>query len=262
MVSSNVVLTGSYNYGLVALSVLVGMSASYVALDLGARITAAHGSVRWVWLAGGATALGVGIWSMHFTGMLAFNLPIPVAYHWPTVFLSLLAAILASAVVLFVATQKKMGPVQALIGSLIMGAGIVGMHFIGMAAMRLPATHHYSLPMVGLAVVIAVLASLVALVLTFDFREEIRGTTWAKFASAAGMGIAISAMHYSGMASASFMASAMLPALFHMNRGTKRLRILVADDHELVRRGIRGRTHLLRNPPRDLLAPMRLRLAR
>src|ERR1700674_4594427 len=215
MVSSGVVITGSYNYGLVALSVLICMSASYAAFDLGGRITAARGWARSGWLVGGATALGVGIWSTHFTGMLAFNLPVPVGYDWPTVFLSLLAAILASAVVLFVATRKKMGRMEALAGSVIMGAGIAGMHFIGMAAMRLPATCHYSLPLVGLAVVIAILASLAALLFSFDFREETKGTTWAKVASAAVMGVAISALHYTGMASASFKASAMPPDLSH-----------------------------------------------
>jgi len=215
MVSSNVVITGSYNYGLAALSVLISISASCAALDLGGRITAARGWVRSGWLVGGATSLGVGIWSMHFTGMLAFHLPVPVVYHWPTVLLSLLAAILASLVVLFVATREKMGLVKALAGSVIMAAGIAGMHFIGMAAMRLSATCHYSLPMVGFSLVIAVLASLGALVFTFDFREETRGTTWAIVTSAAGMGVAISAMHYTGMASASFMASAMPPDLSH-----------------------------------------------
>jgi NO-binding membrane sensor protein with MHYT domain len=116
VISSNVVMTGLCNYGMVALSVLIGMSASYAALDLGGRITAARGWVRSGWLVGGAAALGIGIWSMHFTGMLAFNLPVPAGYHLPTVFLSLLAAILASAVALFVATRKKMGLVQALTG--------------------------------------------------------------------------------------------------------------------------------------------------
>jgi PAS domain S-box-containing protein len=191
------------------------MCASYAALDLGGRITAARRGIRSIWLIGGATVLGVGIWSMHFTGMLAFGLPIPVAYHWPTVLLSLLAAVLASLVVLFVSTRQKMGHAQALAGSVIMGAGIAGMHFIGMAAMRLSATCRYSLPLVVLAVVIAVLASLTALVFTFDFREETRGTTWAKVTSAAGMGGAICAMHYTGMASVTFISSALPPVLSH-----------------------------------------------
>jgi len=215
MVSSSLVLTGSYNYGLAAVSVLISMCASYAALDLGARITAARRWARSSWLIGGATVLGGGIWSMHFTGMLAFCLPVSVAYHWPTVLLSLLAAILASMAVLFVSTRHKLGPAQALAGSVTMGAGIAGMHFIGMDAMRLSATCRYSPPLVALAVVIAVLASLVALVFTFDFRDETRKTSWTKVASAAGMGAAISAMHYTGMASAIFISSALPPVLTH-----------------------------------------------
>jgi diguanylate cyclase len=105
-----------YDYRLVALSLFVAISASYAARDLGARITAARGLVRSGWLVGGATALGVGIRSMRFTGMLAFILPDPGAYHWPTVCLSLVATILASIVLLFVAIRKKIGLVHALTG--------------------------------------------------------------------------------------------------------------------------------------------------
>src|SRR5713101_9830406 len=102
-------LMGSYNYALVALSVLIAMFASYAALHLAGRVTAAGGWTRAVWLLGGAGAMGTGIWSMHYIGMLAFILPIPVAYHWPTVLLSLLAAILASVVALGVVSRQKMG---------------------------------------------------------------------------------------------------------------------------------------------------------
>src|SRR5467141_2985572 len=101
-------LIGSYNYALVALSVLIAMFASYTALDLAGRVTAAGGWTRAVWLLGGACAMGTGIWSMHYMGMLAFVLPIPVAYHWPTVLLSLLAAILASVIALHVVSRQHM----------------------------------------------------------------------------------------------------------------------------------------------------------
>src|SRR5579872_4168790 len=87
-------ITGSYQYGLVALSVVIAVLASYAALDLAERVTAASGWARWVWLAGGATAMGFGIWSMHYIGMLAYRLPVPVGYDWPTVMVSLGAAIL------------------------------------------------------------------------------------------------------------------------------------------------------------------------
>src|SRR3984957_13112934 len=136
-------LIGSYNYQLVALSVVIAIFSSYAALDLASRITAAVGWTRSVWLLGGAIAMGTGIWSMHHIGMLAFVLPVPVAYHWPTVLLSLLAAILASAVALYVVSRQKMGAFPTFGGSALMGAGIAGMHYIGMAAMRLPAMCHF-----------------------------------------------------------------------------------------------------------------------
>src|SRR5216684_9234350 len=139
MISANSALSGSYDYGEVARSVLIAIAASYAALDLTGRVTAASGRVRLAWLSGGATAMGIGIWAMHFKGMLAFHLPVPVEYHWPTVLTSLLVAILASRVALYVASRQKMGPVQAVTGSVIMACGIAGMHYIGMAAMRLPA---------------------------------------------------------------------------------------------------------------------------
>ena len=81
-------LAGSYDYRLVALSVVIAICASYAALDLAGRVTAARGNSRMAWLVGGATAMGVGIWSMHYIGMLAFSLPIPVFYDWPMVLLS------------------------------------------------------------------------------------------------------------------------------------------------------------------------------
>jgi len=208
-------LAGFYNTGLVALSILIAISASYAALDSGGRVTAASGWMRPAWLAGGATAMGLGIWSTHFTGMLAFNLPVPVAYHWPTVVLSLLTAIFASAIALYVVSRKKMGRVQALSGSVLMGLAIGGMHYIGMAAMRLTAVCHYSLLLVAVSTLIAVIASLAALVLTFDSREDFRGTTPAKILSAVVMGAAISVMHYTGMMSASFSLSTVNPDMTH-----------------------------------------------
>src|SRR6201984_2919772 len=90
----------SHNYTLVALSVLIAMFASYAALDLAGRVTAAGGRIRAIWLLGGAGAMGTGIWSMHYIGMLACTLPVPVAYHWPTALMPLFTAILASPIVL------------------------------------------------------------------------------------------------------------------------------------------------------------------
>jgi PAS domain S-box-containing protein len=199
-------LIGSYNYALVALSVLIAMFASYAALDLASRVTAAGGWTRAVWLLGGAGAMGTGIWSMHYIGMLAFVLPVPVAYHWPTVLLSLLAAILASVIALSVVSRQEMGAFRAFIGSVLMGAGIASMHYIGMAAMRVSAMCQFNAILVVLSVVLAVVISLVALWITFHLRDE-NAIGWRKIAGASVMGAAIPVMHYTGMAAASFTHS-------------------------------------------------------
>src|SRR6266567_3454014 len=172
MISNHLVLGGSYDYRLVALSILIAVLASYAALDLAGRVTSARGGARLLWLNGGAIAMGIGIWSMHYIGMLAFRLPVPVQYDWPTVLLSLLAAILASGVALFVVSRQRMGVVRASLASILMGSAIAAMHYIGMAAMRLPAMCHYSPSLFTFSVVLAIVISFVALWLTFHFRGD------------------------------------------------------------------------------------------
>ena len=208
-------LAGSYDYRLVALSVLIAMLASYAALDLGGRVTASRGSLRFFWLMGGSAAMGMGIWSMHYIGMLAYTLPVTVFYDWPTVLLSLLAVVLASAVALFVVSQSKMGPLQIGTGGLLMGIGIAAMHYIGMQAMRLPAMHRYSFRLVALSVALAIVISLVALWLTFHLRTETKTMGWRKLASALLMGAAIPVIHYTGMAAVTFMPMAVDLDLTH-----------------------------------------------
>jgi PAS domain S-box-containing protein len=200
----NTTLTGVYDYRLVALSVLIAVLSSWAALDLGGRVTAARGWLRLLWLTGGSLAMGMGIWAMHYVGMLAFSLPVPVLYDWPTVLLSLIAADISSFIALFVVSRRSMGILSIAFGGLLMGAGISSMHYIGMDAMRLPAMCQWSVPLVTLSVVLAVVISWVGLWLTFHLREEIRSVGWRKVASAILMGLAIPIMHYTGMAAVSF----------------------------------------------------------
>jgi NO-binding membrane sensor protein with MHYT domain len=161
-----------YSPTLVILSILLAVLSAYAALDLAGRVFAARGRTRVLWLAGGAFVMGQGIWSMHYVGMLAFRLPVAVSYDWPTVLLSLIAAIFASSVALFVVSRNHMGVQSALLGSIVMGLAIAGMHYIGMAAMRLPADCVYSWPLVAASVVLAIFISLVALWLTFRLRDD------------------------------------------------------------------------------------------
>ncbi len=197
-------IVGSYHPGLVVLSVFIAILAAGAALDLAARVTQARGAVRLAWLSGGAFGMGLGIWSMHYIGMLAFTLPVEVLYDWPTVLLSLLAAVMASGISLWVASRQTMGWLQAAVGSLFMGSGIAAMHYIGMEAMRLPAMCHYSAGLVTLSYALAVGVAFIALRLTFSFREN---TGWSsrKLSTALLMGGAIPLVHYVGMAGVSFL---------------------------------------------------------
>jgi two-component system, sensor histidine kinase and response regulator len=204
MPSHTAMLVGSYDYRLVALSVTLAVLASYAALDLAGRVTAARASARVVWLAAGACAMGLGIWSMHYIGMLAYSLPVRVLYDWPTVLLSLFAAIVASGVALVVVSSNTLSIVRTGVGGVVMGLAIAAMHYIGMEAMRLPAMCNYSPAIVTLSVVLAILISLVALRLTFHLREEAAARGWRKLASACLMGAAIPVMHYTGMAAVTF----------------------------------------------------------
>jgi diguanylate cyclase (GGDEF)-like protein/PAS domain S-box-containing protein len=212
--NSMTLLNGSYDYRLVALSVVLAMVASYAALDLAGRVTSAHGRVRAIWLGSGAAAMGLGIWAMHYVGMLALAMPISISYHLPTVLFSLLAAISASAVALFVVSQPKMSVWQAVTGSVFMGSGIAAMHYIGMAAMRCSAVIVYDGRIVALSIGLAVAISFVALRLAFGLRDEQR-TSRRKIVCALIMGSAIPLMHYTGMWAATFRPTRSLPDLNH-----------------------------------------------
>jgi signal transduction histidine kinase len=209
------VIVGHYDYRLIILSVLIGVIGGYCTIELAERVTASRNLARLYWWIGGSIAMAIGTWSMHYTGMLAFRLPIPVQYDWPTTLLSYLASLFASLVGLFVVSRRKMNFTRAFIGSIFMGGGIVALHYTGMASMRTQAMHHYAPPLVALATITAIGFSMMSLWLMFFFREDILGRKLRKFGSALLLGAAISIMHYIGMASASFVSSDMLPDLSH-----------------------------------------------
>ena len=200
-------MTGSHDPIFVVLSLLIAMLASYAALDLAGRVRSAEGSTRYGWLAGGATVMGLGIWSMHFVAMLAFRLPTPIAYDVPRVLLSVGVAIGASLLALLVVSRPHLRPGPLVAGGVLMGVAIAGMHYIGMASMRVGAVLTYRQPMVLISIVIAILASIAALWLAFSFRSVVtlRGRL-LKSLSAVVMGGAIAGMHYSGMSAAQFLA--------------------------------------------------------
>ncbi|MHB1674111.1 MAG: putative bifunctional diguanylate cyclase/phosphodiesterase [Acidobacteriaceae bacterium] len=197
-------LIGHYNSVLVLFSVLVAILASYTALDLAARITAAQGrAMRW-WLAGGALAMGTGIWSMHFIGMLAFSLSMPMGYDpWITL-LSLAIGIASSAFALWLVSQEELPWTRLTGGALLLGAGVAGMHYTGMAAMRMTPGIEYSPSLVILSLLIAVGVSGAALWMAFRLRKNSARIKLFRAGAAVIMGFAIAGMHYVGMAAAHF----------------------------------------------------------
>ena len=198
-------LLTAYNIPLVTLSVVIAILAAYTALDMASRVTATQGRVRLMWLLGGAIAMGIGIWSMHFIGMLAVCLPFDVRYDFLDVFLSALPAIAASGLALLVASRSALRWLDLVGSSFLMGSGIATMHYSGMAAMQMPAVIEYNLPMVWLSVLVAVVVSGVGLFLIFNLREEETHHIWKKLAAAIVIGMAIPTMHYIGMAAADFI---------------------------------------------------------
>jgi NO-binding membrane sensor protein with MHYT domain len=203
-------LSATWDIRLVALSVLIAICASYAALDLVERITLSGSSSRLGWLTGGAIAMGTGIWSMHFTGMLAYHLPVEVSYHIPTVFLSLVLAIVASFIALFVVCRPRINALHVIAGSVLIATGICGMHYTGMDSMRLPAMHHWDQSFVLLSIVIALVVALAALGLASLFRTGRRDNA-LKALCATIMGFAICSMHYTAMAAVSFSSMAETP---------------------------------------------------
>src|SRR6516162_7122806 len=194
-------IIGTYDPYLVALSIAIACLASYAALDLGGRI---RGSRRWAlqaWLATAAIAMGGGIWSMHFIGMLAFVMPMPVSYDVGLTLLSLVVAIGVTGFGFFMIGTRRVTAIEFTLSGIVVGIGIVSMHYTGMAAMRMPADIRYDAMLVTLSVLIAIGASIVALWLAF--RTTI---IWQRLLAAAVMGSAISGMHYTGMAAATFVA--------------------------------------------------------
>jgi diguanylate cyclase (GGDEF)-like protein len=197
---------GSYNPWLVVLSIVVAIFVSHTALNLSSRVarSTSKPSAR-LWLVGGAISMGCGIWSMHFVGMLAFSLPIAFSYDIGITLASLAIAIALSGFALSIASRREIRLGSLAAGALVMGLGICAMHYSGMSAIEVLPLITYQPGLLLASGVIAVVASFAALWLFFRLR---RGGSWqmrlARLGAAIVMGLAISGMHYTGMAASRF----------------------------------------------------------
>lgn len=201
-------MIGSYDLALVLMSYVIAALASFTALELAGRVASA---TRWrpLWLIGGSLAMGSGIWSMHFVGMSAFSLPVPITYDlWLTVY-SWIAAVLVSALALLTIARARLTVASVLTAAVLMGVGICAMHYTGMYAMQMQPPITYDPVLFASSAAIAVLASAAALIIAFQLRTV---RSWRDVLMRVGaaliMGFAIVGMHYTGMAAARFAEGA------------------------------------------------------
>lgn len=220
-------LIATYDQTLVVFSIVVAVLASYTALDMAGRLATAQGRVARWWLVGGAAAMGLGIWSMHFIGMLAFDLPIPLGYDLAITLWSLAVSVGASAYALWLVSRPSLPGWQLLAGAVLMGLAIAAMHYLGMSALRMQPGIDYHLGWFIASIALAIAASGAALWIAFRLRNEHRRTMRMRGLASLLMGLAIVGMHYTGMAAARFPVGSVCGAVRTGGIDTQWLAVLV-----------------------------------
>ncbi len=200
----------SYSTSLVLLSIGIAILGAYVAVEIAQRVAATRGRRRILWTYGGALALGLGIWSMHFVGMLALQLPVLVWYDALLIFASAAAAILGCAIAFIILTRAGVSSWLLALASILMGSAIAGMHYIGMAGMRMNRQVFYDQPIVATSVGVAIIGLFAALFLTRNLIESgSKPRAWIKKAGASlVLSLSVLGMHYTAMAAAYFTPGA------------------------------------------------------
>ncbi|MDQ7988155.1 MAG: diguanylate cyclase [Candidatus Dactylopiibacterium sp.] len=203
----SLLVLGVYDLQLVALSVLIAILICSVAMQI-AGIARELRDARYRHLAvvTGSLALGVGIWSMHFIGMLAFSLCAPVRYDTFLTAASIVPAVLASWIALEMLAREHAERFQLFAGGALVGGGIGAMHYVGMAAMEMAPLLRYDPWWFAASLVVSVLLAWFALWLRFGLRQHGRyGKQIITLLSGTVLGAAVAAMHYVAMSAARFV---------------------------------------------------------
>ena len=199
----NPVVTTSFDTVFVVLSLLMAIVGSFVALTAASRIKQANGRInRTNATAAGLALGGVGVWSMHFIGMLALDMDVGRSYGIVETLLSLLAVVLATSAALGYAAKDPKATGRLVVGGVALGLSVAFMHYLGMAGMNIFGYVIWDYSLVALSVVIAVVAATAALWLAFNSPDMTR-----RFGAAVVMGVAVCAMHYTGMQAADFICT-------------------------------------------------------
>lgn len=194
----------SWNINLIALSVLIAMFGSFVALSHAERMRESAGYQATAWMIAGGITLGMAVWSMHFIGMLAFHLPTPIAYDSLLTFLSVLPAIAAALLGFYLLQTPKLQLKKIVIGGFFMGIGIAVMHYAGMAALKMQPAITYHPTIFILSILIAITAATGALLIVYGGEKTGWHPLIQHLSGALIMGLAIAGMHYTAMAGAIF----------------------------------------------------------
>lgn len=195
----------TWDSGLVVASIFIAFLASFSALDTVARVTDSRGMKALSWLVGGGAAMGIGIWSMHFIGMLAMHFQVPMRYNPAETVFSIIVAVIGSILALWAVFRHNQFTLKnLLIGATVLGSSVVAMHYTGMAGLRISQPILWHTTPVVISIIIAYTASAVALWLAFRLRNNDAGVLYRRFIAALVMGAAIAGMHYTGMYAAHF----------------------------------------------------------
>jgi diguanylate cyclase (GGDEF)-like protein/PAS domain S-box-containing protein len=197
-------IQGEYNYFIVVLSVFVACVSGYTALTVANRISEIDKlKYRLLWLFVGALTMGLGIWTMHFAGMLAYSTGMAMTYSIPVTILSAVPAVFGSALALIVLSTEHISWKRNQVSALCLAACIGSMHYIGMEAMRMPAILKYDFFYFVLSIVVAhLLASIALYIKYFEFEESSKINNYRNIISAIVMGVSVSGMHYTAMVAA------------------------------------------------------------
>lgn len=207
------------------LSVLVAMIGSFTALSHAQRMRESRGVAAEVWMVAGGLTLGLAVWSMHFIGMLAFHLPIPLGFELTSALLSALPAIASAMLGFSLLRAAKISRLRLFLGGLSMGLGFSLMHYCGMATLQLSPAIHFAPQIFVVSVALAVIAAWAALLLVYA-EETMRCQLCRFVAGSVIMGVAISGMYYTLMYGAQIHPSSI--SLSHIPQGRDLPTMMVA----------------------------------
>jgi NO-binding membrane sensor protein with MHYT domain len=199
----NTIVNTSWDPGLIALSFAFAVIGSFVALSAASRLYAGKGRLDWInVLAVGVALGGVGVWSMHFIGMLALRMDVGSSYSMLETFTSLAVAVAATAGSVAMAARRPDSLPRLLLAGFLLGMSVVVMHYLGMFGLKIYGFITWDMALVGASMLIAVVAATAALWLAFNSPTLAR-----RVAASLAMGVAVCAMHYTGMAAAEFVCT-------------------------------------------------------